>query len=74
LFVDKNSLNLIRELKRYKWMEDKDGNAVRKPVDFMNHLMDCFYILQWYHKNVVVQPLKTFSRMAERKPIRKDFR
>lgn len=74
LFVDKNSLNLIRELKRYKWMEDKDGNAVRKPVDFMNHLMDCFYILQWYHKNVVVQPLRTINRMVERKPIRKDFR
>lgn len=33
------SYNLIKELKHYKWIEDKDGKTLNKPVDAYNH---CF--------------------------------
>jgi len=34
------SYNLIKELKHYKWIEDKDGKTLNKPVDAYNHLLD----------------------------------
>ena len=37
--VTQDSLNLIKELRSYKWATDKDGKATGKPVDYMNH---CF--------------------------------
>jgi phage terminase large subunit len=36
----KHSLNLIRELKNYKWKEDAAGNTVNQPVDKFNHGVD----------------------------------
>lgn len=38
--ITENSSNLIKEKKTYKWREDKDGNPLDEPVDYMNHLMD----------------------------------
>lgn len=40
LFVTKSSVNIIKELNNYKWMIDKDGNTLNKPVDLFNHGMD----------------------------------
>jgi phage terminase large subunit len=40
LFVTKRSVNLIRELRNYAWVSDKDGNATNKPVDMWNHAID----------------------------------
>lgn len=34
------SLNLIKEIRSYKWAEDKEGNQTGKPVDFLNHQID----------------------------------
>jgi phage terminase large subunit len=34
------STNVQKELRAYKWLTDKAGNPLNKPVDFMNHAMD----------------------------------
>ena len=38
--VTKRSLNLIRELKNYKWKEDASGKSLNVPVDRFNHGID----------------------------------
>ena len=38
--VSKNSINLIKELRNYKWAEDRHGEQLSKPVDDYNHLID----------------------------------
>ena len=40
VFVSKDSLNLIKELKSYKWKSDKNENVLDEPVDVNNHLID----------------------------------
>ncbi len=40
LFVTKNSINLIRELRNYTWTMDNNGNATNKPSDTFNHAID----------------------------------
>ena len=40
ILIDQSSANLIKEIKMYKWREDKDGNALDKPLDIMDHLLD----------------------------------
>lgn len=40
LHVVKSSLNLIKEFNNYKWIKDKDGNPLNKPVDAFNHALD----------------------------------
>ena len=38
--VTKRSVNLIRELKNYKWKEDAMGHTLNQPVDKFNHAID----------------------------------
>lgn len=40
LNVTPTSLNMIKELRNYKWRVDKDGTALNEPVDAFNHLID----------------------------------
>lgn len=40
LFVVEGSTNLINELTRYKWAENRDGSATNRPVSGNDHLMD----------------------------------
>jgi phage terminase large subunit len=40
LHVTKQSTNLIKELNNYKWITDKNGNKLNKPVDMFNHALD----------------------------------
>jgi phage terminase large subunit len=40
LNVVKHSTNLIKEFNNYKWIVDKDGNTLNKPVDNYNHALD----------------------------------
>jgi len=37
--VTADSLNLIKELRNYKWKQDKDGKTLNEPIDYYNH---CF--------------------------------
>lgn len=41
IFVDRNSLNLHKELRNYSYLEDKNGDAISgKYIDKYNHLLD----------------------------------
>jgi len=40
LNVTKESTNLIQEFRRYKWITNKDGVKLNKPIEQWNHLMD----------------------------------
>lgn len=40
LNITNDSTNLIKELRTYKWMIDKTGNSVNKPIDYNNHAID----------------------------------
>jgi phage terminase large subunit len=40
IFVTEESTNVINELQRYKWLKDKDGLMLNKPIDAFNHAMD----------------------------------
>ena len=40
MYVTKRSLNLIKELRNYRWALDKSGKATNKPIDDFNHAID----------------------------------
>lgn len=40
LFITKRSVNLIKEIKSYKWRTDKNGKVLDEPVKFMDHACD----------------------------------
>jgi len=39
-FVTKRSVNMIKELRRYSWDTDKEGNTLNRPIDAFNHCID----------------------------------
>ena len=47
LFVTKDSLNLIEELRNYTWAKDKDGTLLNQPIDKFNHLLDALRYAVW---------------------------
>lgn len=40
LNITSKSVNLLKEIKTYKWATDKNGNSINVPVDYNNHLID----------------------------------
>jgi phage terminase large subunit len=40
LYVTKDSIDLIKELRNYTWAKDRDGNNLNEPIDKWNHLLD----------------------------------
>ena len=40
LNVTKSSINLIKELRNYKWITDNDGKHTSQPIDNYNHAID----------------------------------
>ena len=40
IYVTSRSKNLIKELRSYIWMQDKEGNTLNKPIDAFNHAID----------------------------------
>ena len=47
LYVTKDSLNLINELRNYTWETDKDGKQLNQPIDKFNHLLDALRYGLW---------------------------
>lgn len=43
--ITERSVNLEKELRNYKWMEDKKGKRLNKPVDNFNHALDALRYL-----------------------------
>jgi phage terminase large subunit len=54
IFVTKNSTNLIRELKNYKYLEDRAGKILNQPEDKNNHGIDA--ARYWFKTNVLAPP------------------
>ena len=40
LVIDPSCIHTRNEIQMYHWKEDKDGNAIRQPVDKNNHIID----------------------------------
>ena len=40
MYVTKDSLNVIKELRNYVWAKDKDGNDINKPISGYDHAND----------------------------------
>ena len=40
IIIDKSCINTKNEFMQYQWKEDKDGNAMRQPLDKNNHIID----------------------------------
>jgi phage terminase large subunit len=40
LNVTKSSINLVKELRNYKWVTDNDGKHTSQPIDSYNHAID----------------------------------
>lgn len=40
LYITRNSVNLLKEIKSYKWKVDKDGKVLEEPVKFRDDGMD----------------------------------
>jgi phage terminase large subunit len=38
--ITRGSLNLIKEIRQYKWAKDKTGKAINAPEDVLNHAID----------------------------------
>lgn len=47
LYVTKDSIDLIKELRNYVWAKDKDGNPLNEPIDKFNHLLDALRYAVW---------------------------
>lgn len=47
LYVTKDSVNLIKELRNYVWAKDRDGNPLNEPIDKFNHLLDALRYAVW---------------------------
>lgn len=63
LYVTERSINLIKELKNYKWMQDKNGKYLNEPIDDFNHLIDALrYVLYMEKRPVNQHKSKSLSR------------
>jgi phage terminase large subunit len=40
IFVTSYSINIIKELRNYRWAKDKEGKSINTPMDAMNHSID----------------------------------
>lgn len=49
LHVTEKSLSLRKEFRSYKWMQDKTGNVLNKPIDKFNHGMDAIRYVALMH-------------------------
>ena len=54
LIIDKQCINIIKELQLYKWHEDKDGKLINKPIDKWNHCItgDTLILTENGHKRI----------------------
>lgn len=54
--VTKRSVNMIRELRKYSWDQDKNGKPLNVPVDAFNHTIDAaryIYVKKYANKNQI---------------------
>lgn len=49
LYITKRSVDVIKEIKSYKWKTDKDGKVLDEPVKFNDHAMDALRYAVFTH-------------------------
>ena len=49
IFIDKESTNLLKEIKTYKWKQDRDGKVLDEAVKIHDHLMDAMRYAVYNH-------------------------
>ncbi len=55
IHILEDSVNLIKEIRSYKWKEDKEGRILEEPVKFNDHAMDAMrYALASIHKQTEI--------------------
>lgn len=60
--ITKRSLNLIKEIKSYKWKVDKDERILDDPVDLNNHALDAVrYSLSEKVESLLPQKIEVYS-------------
>lgn len=51
LYVTSRSQNAIKEMRNYRWAEDKNGNPINKP-EGVDHILDATrYVVMWNERN-----------------------
>ena len=58
-FVTARSKNMIRELEKYTWAKDKNGNVLNVPIDAFNHCIDPIRYME--SESRISPPLKVRS-------------
>ena len=51
IYVIKNSVNLLKEIKNYSWKSDKDGKLMDEPIKIDDHLLDAMRYAVYSHYN-----------------------
>lgn len=51
LRITSDSINLLKELRNYKWKEDKNGKQLNEPVDAFNHLIDALRYIAMHNQS-----------------------
>jgi phage terminase large subunit len=69
IIIDKKCVNTRNEIEQYKWKEDKDGNAIRQPVDKMNHLIDA---LRYAYERDMISSKAKYQAVDWYKPPKKE--
>ena len=58
IFIHPRCVNFLTEISNYAWDKDKFGNAINKPIDDFNHLMDAMrYAIEDYMRNNTVRTI-----------------
>ncbi len=57
-YVTARSLNLITELRKYKWLTDKNGNKLNIPIDDYNHCIDSIRYIETHGKTHIKTKIK----------------
>jgi len=52
LHISEDSVNFIKEIRGYKWREDKNGHVLDEPVKFMDHVCDAARYALFSHGKV----------------------
>jgi phage terminase large subunit len=67
LLIHSGSINLINEIKAYKWKEDKNGNTLDEPIKENDHLLDALrYCVYTYGKKHLNQNQYLFPKIKSK--------
>lgn len=63
LYISSDSVNLIKEMRSYRWAEDRSGKTLNRPVEGFDHLVDAVrYAIYTYLANKQSYTLITGSK------------